>query len=91
MDIHDAETSTGILYHQLPCLLVFVPIERINPEACVRVQVHKMYAGLLDVYHYNGNQQALDIVINMTDIWLIPYVSMPIRIVRVLTIHKKQI
>ena len=36
-----------------------------------------MYAGMLDVYHYNGNQQALDIVINMTDVWLTPYVSTP--------------
>lgn len=46
----------------------------VNPEH-VHVQIHKMYAGMLDVYHYNGNQQALDIVINVTDVWLIPYVS----------------
>ena len=42
----------------------------------VCVQVHKMYAGMLDVYLYNGNRQALDIAINMTDVWLIPYVSL---------------
>ena len=56
------------------CIVMFLRTA-VATHGCV--QIHKMYAGMLDVYHYNGNQQALDVVINMTDVWLIPYVSMP--------------
>ena len=38
--------------------------------------MHKIFAGVLDVWMYNGNQQALSIATTLTDEWLIPYVML---------------